>query len=323
MTEPTMTCDLARDLAGGYVLGALERSEETAVRDHLATCPEPHPEFAALGEVVPSILALADMVRVEPPASLGARIMAAAAADLAANPRVAAGASVSGQGPVPLAPAPMSAAATASVVVPAPASAAAASSDRAAVSPAIPFPTAEERADRAERAGGASRTRASRFDWALRIAAVIAIVAVGGWGLNLQRQLDGAHRFESAVAAVVQTAAQPGAKTIVLAAASGGSASGIGAVAGDGSVVLAMHQLAATNGSQVYEAWVIVGHDAPLAVGGFTVDGTGTASYTTRPATTPAGATIALTLEPNAGDTAPQGPVVSAGQAIAPPGQTN
>jgi anti-sigma-K factor RskA len=80
-----------------------------------------------------------------------------------------------------------------------------------------------------------------------------------------------------------------------------------------------MRDLAATSGSQVYEAWVIVGKAAPIAVGGFTVDSSGTASFTTGPATTPAGAVIALTLEPNEGNTAPKGPIIAAGQAVAPP----
>jgi anti-sigma-K factor RskA len=81
-----------------------------------------------------------------------------------------------------------------------------------------------------------------------------------------------------------------------------------------------MRDLPATSGSQVYEAWVIVGQAAPIAVGGFTVDPNGTASFTSRPATTPAGALIALTLEPNEGNTAPTGPIVSVGTALAPPG---
>ena len=106
---------------------------------------------------------------------------------------------------------------------------------------------------------------------------------------------------------------------MILAAAGDAHASGIGAVAPDGSVVLAMRDLTATSGSQVYEAWVIVGKAAPIAVGGFAVDANGTASFTTRPAPTPTGAVIALTLEPNEGNTAPQGPVIAAGQAVAPP----
>src|SRR5512144_1387216 len=94
MDVQPMTCDRARDLAAGYVLGALQRSEEAAVRRHLATCDQPHPEFAALGGVVPAILEdeLADLELVEPPASLRDRIMAAAAADLAASARGAAAA---------------------------------------------------------------------------------------------------------------------------------------------------------------------------------------------------------------------------------------
>lgn len=278
-----MTCDQARDLAAGYVLGALEPSEEAAVREHLATCPEPHPEFEVLGGVVPAMLELDDLQLVEPPASLGERIMAAAAADLAERTQPAAPAT-----------SPASAAASAPTA----------------------FPTAAEREERAIRS---ERTRTSRFDWALRIAAVIAVVAVGAWGLNLQGQLDVARRFDTAVAAVVQAAGQPGAKPVVLTAAAGSKANGIGAVAADGSVVLAMRDLPATTGSQVYEAWVIVGKEAPVAVGGFTVDGNGRASFTTRPATTPPGAVIALTLEPQEGNTAPEGPIVSVGTALAPP----
>ncbi|MEO5939616.1 MAG: zf-HC2 domain-containing protein, partial [Candidatus Limnocylindrales bacterium] len=79
MIDMGLTCDRTRDLAAGYVLGALERSEEDAVRYHLAICAEAHPEFAAYGGVVPALLDLDGLELVEPPASLGARIMAAAA----------------------------------------------------------------------------------------------------------------------------------------------------------------------------------------------------------------------------------------------------
>lgn len=79
-----MTHDEARDLAAGFVLGALEPAEEQAVREHLATCREPHDELSVLGGVVPYLDDTVDLV--EPPASLKARVMAAAAADLAADP---------------------------------------------------------------------------------------------------------------------------------------------------------------------------------------------------------------------------------------------
>lgn len=310
MTEPRMTHDQARDLAAGYVLGALERAEEDAVRDHLATCSEPHPEFAAYGEVVPALLALDDLELVEPPASLGARIMAAAAADLAANPRTATVAEAAEASP------------PAQAEAPAPTEEVAPAEEVAPTTPRAPlaFPTATERAERDARR---ERARTSRFDWALRIAAVIAIVAVGAWGLNLQRQLDDAQRFDQAVAAVVQAAGQQGAKTVILTATEGAKASGIAAVKPDGSVVLAMRDLAATSGTEVYETWVIVGKAAPIPVGGFTVGSSGTASFTTQPATTPAGAVIAVSLEPAQGSTAPLGPIVSTGTAVAPAGQAS
>ena len=303
MTEPRMTHDEAAELAAAYVLGALEPADEAAVRDHLATCAESHAEFDALGGVVPSLVELGELELVEPPASLGARIMAAAAADLAEHQRSAASV------PSGATAAPPVAAPTAPRPAPAPTA-------PQPAAPPTPFPAPAERAERAERR---DRARTGRLDWVLRIAAVVAIVAVGAWGLNLQRQLDQAQRFDRAVAAVVQAAGQPDAKTVVLKSGEGATASGIAAVAADGSVVLAMRDLAATSGSQVYEAWVFVGKQAPVAVGGFTVDSNGTAAFTTRPATTPPGAVIAVTLEPNAGNTAPTGPIVAAGVATAPP----
>ena len=54
-----------------------------SVREHLATCPESHAEFDELGGVVPYLLDDPSLELVEPPAALGDRIMAAAAADLA------------------------------------------------------------------------------------------------------------------------------------------------------------------------------------------------------------------------------------------------
>jgi anti-sigma-K factor RskA len=287
-TEPRMTHDEAVDLAAGYVLGALEPGEEAAVREHLATCDLPHPEFEELGSVVPALLELDDSRLVEPPAALRDRLMAAAAADLAAR-----------NGPT-------------EATTEAPTAA-----DQPAAEPAaaatISFPTAEERTAREER-----RTRTSRLDQAIRIAAVLAIVALGAWGLNLQRQLNDARAFDQAVASVVQAAGQPGAKTVILSPAQGQQGSGIAAVNPDGSVVMAMHDLPASTGGDVYTAWVIVGSQ-PTSLGDFEVGTNGTTGFTSGPATTPAGATIAVTLEPNGGNTAPKGPVVSRGVATAPP----
>ncbi len=94
-----LTCDEVREMAGAFVLGALDPAESAAVRAHLATCDDPHEEIAELGGVLP---ALGESVPVvEPPAGLKARIMAAAAADL--EERTAAAATA---GPVTTVPEP-------------------------------------------------------------------------------------------------------------------------------------------------------------------------------------------------------------------------
>ncbi len=298
MSRTAMSCDDARDLAGGFVLGALEPAEEAAVREHLATCDQPHAEFEELGGVVPYLTDSAAFELVEPPAYLGERIMAAAAADLAARrgPGIAAAA-----GPVAAGPEAPVVAPTAAPALPA-----------AAPGAPLPFPSASQREAR--------RRISSPGAWAFRIAAVVALVALAGWNVLLQGQLGAARDYDGAVAAVIKAAGEPGSKTVILTPAEGTEASGIAAVRTDGSVVLALRDLEATSGSQVYETWVIVGDDAPIAVGGFTVGADGTGTFTTRPAETPPGAIIALTLEPSAGNTAPMGPVVASGIAIAPAG---
>jgi hypothetical protein len=183
----------------------------------------------------------------------------------------------------------------------------------AAGSPAVSFPSPAERADRTK------RRPTSPLGWAARIAAVVAIVVLGGWNLLLQGQLSDARAYDRAVAAVIDAAGKPGSQAVVLTPQPGSTARGIAAVAPDGSVVMAMRDLPATAGTQVYEAWVIVGKAAPVAVGGFTVGPTGLAAITTTPVATPPGSTIALSLEPSAGSTAPRGEIVATGVSLAPP----
>jgi hypothetical protein len=280
MNEQPMTHEQALDLAAAYVLGALEPAEEAAVREHLLTCGLAHDEFAELGGVVPYLAEFPDLELVEPPPALRDRIMAAAAADMAERTGAA--------------------------------SAAPAAPDLAERT-AVPFPSAAERADRT------TRRATRRLGWVARIAAVVAIVILGGWNLLLQGQLSDARAYDRAVAAVIDAAGKPGSQSVVLSPQPGSSARGIAAVAPDGSVVMAMRDLPATTGTQVYEAWVIVGRAAPVPVGGFTVGSAGLAAVTTTPVATPPGSTIALSLEPSAGSTAPRGTIVATGVSAAPP----
>jgi anti-sigma factor RsiW len=285
MTEPTMTHDQAIELAAGYVLGALEPAEEAAVRAHLRTCPESHDEFAELGGVVPYFADVPDLELVEPPAGLRDRILAAAAAELADR--------ASASAPEPKVP----------------------SAPGTAPAPPVPFPSAAERV---------ARRRTSGLDWVLRIAAVIAIVALGAWNVRLQGQvtdLQGqagvAREYERAVAAVLDVAGRPGSQTAILAAQQPGGPRGIAAVAADGSIQLALQDLAPTSGSQVYETWAIIPDEAPVPLGSFTVGATGTASFTSRAGPAAPGVVVALSREPQAGATTPT-EVVSVGAANAP-----
>ncbi len=180
-----------------------------AVREHLATCPESHEEFETLGGVVPYLAESPDIELVEPPAALRDRIMAAAAADLAARSDAPA---------LPQAREP-------------------------AAAPPIAFPSATEREARA-------RSQTGRIGWAMRIAAVVAIVALGGWNLLLQSDLSAARRFDQAVQRVITAAAQPGSQTVVLTPTENNQASGLAAIRPDGSVVLAMRNLPTTNGAR-------------------------------------------------------------------------
>jgi len=64
----------AIELAGLYVLDALDPAERAQVDAHLASCAEPHDEFAEVGAVVPGLATLADPVGA--PASLKNKVMA-------------------------------------------------------------------------------------------------------------------------------------------------------------------------------------------------------------------------------------------------------
>jgi anti-sigma-K factor RskA len=285
--------DEVRDLAAGYVLGALSPEEEAAVRDHLSTGPEPHPEIAELGGVVPY---LAESVEpVEPPASLRGRILAAAAAEPRGAERAATAASAPAQAAPP---------GTGSSPEPAP----------------LAFPTAAERTAR-DVARAADRSR-SVGTWALRIAAVFAIAALGAWNLQLQGRLSGveddlaaATAYQQGVASVLAVATQQGGAVAILTPTpdSNTTATGIAATGPDGTVVISMHELDPTSGSEVYEAWVIVGDSAPVPLGGFTVARTGTGVFRGTTALAEPGAILALTLEPGPGARTPTAPVLTVG----------
>jgi anti-sigma-K factor RskA len=293
MTDPMrpieLSCDDVRELAGAFVLGALDPAEEAALRAHLASCSDSHAEIAEVGSVLPVLDAsVPDM---EPSPALKGRIMAAAAADLEAR-----------RGP------------TAAPEAPASVSAPVASSTSAPPStPPTVFPAAEERADR-------RAARMSPLAWAMRIAAVLVIGALVGWNLLLQGQLDTAKTYEQNVATVLDIASQPGALTAVLAPATSGGPRGLAALGPNGEMAMAVRDLAPTTGNQVYEAWAIGSDGVPVPLGSATVGSAGTAFYTGGGLVAAPGEVLALTLEPAPGATVPSSTPVSSGTVVSATG---
>jgi len=78
-----------------------------------------------------------------------------------------------------------------------------------------------------------------------------------------------------------------------------------------------MRELAATGGTEVYEAWVIVGDAAPVPLGGFQVGTTGVGYLEVDGSPTESGVVLALTREPGPGATEPSSTPVSFGIATA------
>ena len=274
-----LSCEEVRDLAASFVLGALPEPEMDAVRAHLADCREPHDEFAELGGVVPALDASVPLM--EPPTGLRDRIMAAAAADLDARRATADGAVAAA---VPSEPEQVTAPAPPAVTV-------------APASEPIPIDTARWR----------------RWTWVAGLAAVLAIVLLGGWNLSLRSQLDAAQTYQQQVASVLEAASQPGALTAVMSPPSGQGPNGIAAVTSDGTLRIAMRDLTPTAGDEVYEAWMILPNTAPAPVGGFTVGANGSGFVQAGGVPPQPGLVLALTREPRRGMTAPSSDPVSVG----------
>ena len=281
--DMTLTCDRVRDLAPAYVLGALERAEELAVGEHLRSCSDAHEEMAELGAVVPYLNDTVPLV--EPPASLRGRILSAAAAELADRPAA----------PAPVRPRP------ASPAVERQADAGTAGTDRVV--------SLEE---------ARARRRPGLGTWAVGIAAVLAIVALGAWNVVLQRDLSGARDYQARVAAVLALAQQPGSQVAILtsAAGPGPGPGGMGVMPASGPGRLVVSGLKPTTGSQVYEIWAIAEGQPPVPVGWFTADESGVGYFDRLPAAVGQTITVALTLENTPDPPAPTGPVLASGIAV-------
>ena len=287
MTDPRRPRDLTHDevleLGAAFVLGALDEDEAAAVRAHLATCELSHDELAELASVLPALAASAPAA--EPPAGLGARIRAAAAADLAA--------------------------------VAAPTTAAEAVAPETTEPTA--FPTAAERTKRAER-----RRPIGRWLVGIAAVLAIALLGGWNLLLQGQLDGARAYQqsVDEVLAVAAQPGSLVAVLRPDPAVSPTGGPSGLAAVDSAGKLSLAMQSLAPTSGNEVYEAWVIGGDGVPVPLGSFVVGQSGTASFEGSGLPATSGIVLALTREPGPGATTPTLPIVSSGVARSPSAST-
>lgn len=161
------------------------------------------------------------------------------------------------------------------------------------------------------------RQRWSAVGWAaLAAAAGLVIVVLGANYVQQRNQIEQLTAYREAVAGVIDRAAAGGPVAILVSPAPGGTATppaGIAAVGSDGTVAVAMRDLAPTSGAEVYELWMIGSDNVPQALGSFTVTVSGSGGTVTAASPVTAGVTLALTHEPHAGVTTPTLPIVAAG----------
>jgi hypothetical protein len=271
-----IACDRVRDLAPGFVLGALDAADMAAVREHLTTCTKPHPELREMGGVLPYLGGSLDPV--EAPKHLRAAVLAAAQADLRA--RVAQK--------------------TASTETP---EAAPVLTVLKTVRSAAPVSLAHVRALRTRRAAV----------WLTRVAAAVVIVSLAGYAVAVQHDLDKAHEAQDHTNTVLNYMQVPGARSAVLAPQGGNKGAGEAVLLPSGHVVVLLHGLEPTKGDEVYMVWLSVDSGASTSAGWFTVDDRGEGFLTTVNVPPTDSLWVMICREPNSGVQKPTGPAIVTG----------
>lgn len=155
--------------------------------------------------------------------------------------------------------------------------------------------------------------------WLVAGLALVMVVALGAFGVSQQAELAAARDYERAVAAVLDVAQQPGGQVAILSSDQPTGGQGLAAVGADGQLAIAVRDMPATAGDEVYETWVIAGDEPPVPVGGFRVGQNATGGLVTNHQPRDAGVVVAVTLEAAPGATEPGGPIVLSGPTSAPP----
>ena len=271
-----LTCDRVRELASGFVLGALEPDEMAAVRHHVDHCRKPHQELAELGGILPYLAVAPEPV--EPPAWLRGSVIAAVKADFQARrpdehrvvERVAATATTSAPSVLP---------------------------DATVIS-----------------LEGVRRSRSSRaVTWITRIAAAVAVVALAGYAFAIQSDLNKAKQDQSHLAAVLNVIGQPDTIKVSLTDNEGKGANGFVALRPNGHVIVNLNGLAVTHGDETYMVWLTGANNVPVKVGAFTVGDDGKGWGEVENVSTSASTWISVCREPNSNATKPTGPTILSG----------
>jgi anti-sigma-K factor RskA len=310
-----LTHEEADDLAGLYVLDALDAAEAEAIRAHLATCGRAHPLFAELASVTPALAALADPVTAPP--ELRNRVIAAVGMTaqqppVMAPPRQA-------LSPTPIRPGPMPGAPAGVAPIGSPPPGAV---PPGAVPPGAPpgppppgwspggMPAPAPQPLPIEQAREIRRGRS--WSWlGLAAAAVIAIVALGAWNVILQRQAD---ERQELLRTALATCLDPSAGAARMAGTDqAAGATGCAAFPATGQGFIVMRGLPPVDSDQSYQAWYLVG-DQPTSAGLMSVGSDGLAILTGLTPVQGTGA-VALSLEPAGGSLPlPTGPIVAVGE---------
>jgi len=277
----TIRCERVRELAPGFVLGALDAADMAAVHQHLIGCRDPHPELRELGGVLPYLAT--SLEPVEPPARLRAAVIAAAQADLAAHPRSA---EVAG-----------SRVATIRRTIPAPESGAVEAEAAEQVNGAMVVSLTSARRSRRRRA----------LAWTTRVAAAAAVVAVVAYGFGVIREPgagpSAGPSFDYKGQGTVYAGLTPQASS---------HAAGLAVLKPSGHLYVYVNGLAPTTGDQVYMVWVTAAKDTILA-GYFTVNAQGDGSIQMDNVPRAASLWVQVCIEPNEHVTQPTGPTVASG----------
>jgi hypothetical protein len=279
------SCDRVRELASGFVLGALEPAEMAAVRDHLDNCDQPHPELEEFGGIVTYLSVAPEPV--EPPAWLRGSIIAAAKADLQAGRRV--GKSTERR-----------------------------TDEAAPVRTLKPIPTLLPAAGAADsRVISLTAVRRSRYrraaSWIARAAAVVAVVGLTGFAVRVQDDLNRAAKDQANAQSFLAVLAQQDTKTTPLLSNDGSEASGIAALRPTGHIVVNLDHLAATTADQVYVVWLAGDNGVMVKVGSFTVGDDGKGYLEVDNVPTSASMWIFVCRESNPNVTKPTGPTIVSG----------